>query len=937
MASTMMLLRSPGRRRGERLRRVVFRLVLEQKGEPRPLLRHGLAVVAVAVAAGTGWLLAPGRELQIALLQAAVALAVWLGGAAAGLIATALGAVATHLLLTISWSRVGLLGYLLPCAIIVVLGHALRAARRRAAACYEAQGRAERALHASEHESRTIFELASVGAAYIDPVTGRFVRVNRRLCEITGYTEAELLARTYSEITHPDDRQRHVEAIDEAEQRAWQIEKRYVRKDGSAVWVLVTGRMFPDSEGRPVRAPAIIVDVTARKQAEEAQRRSEARYRALVEAISNVIWTWDPETGQGDHGQAQAWWEEMTGQPVEAQRYVGWLEFVHPDDRARATAAWTGAMSGGAAYEVEYRIQTRTGEYRHMLSRAVPVHEPGTAVCEWVGMLADVTDAQRAKQALRHSEELLRLITDALPALIAYVDAEGRCRLANRAYERWFGVPPEQLCGRHAREVLGESSWRAVAPYLQRALAGEEIVFEAELEYPLVGRRWVRGTYAPDRAPDGSVRGLAVLISDITDHKQAEDALKEADRRKDEFLATLAHELRNPLAPIRSSLQLLKLPGADPAIQQRAREMMERQLHHLVRLVDDLLDVSRIMRGKIELRTGVVALEVVVARALETAQPLIEAQRHTLVLALPPRPLAVNADPIRLAQVVGNLLTNAAKYTEPGGHIWLSVERSGSDALVRVRDDGIGIAPDMQARIFDLFTQADHSTARAQGGLGIGLTLARNLIEMHHGSVEVRSEGLGTGTELIVRLPVLPDELVRPDEPAGAPPAGPERCAPGDPRPDDRVDGKPAESPSESPVERRSGTHGRILVVDDNTDAAEALAMLLELYGYELAVAGSGMAALDMIPRYRPDVIFLDIGMPGMDGYEVARRLRALPAGKSAYLIALTGWGQAEDRRRTREAGFDRHLIKPVAPDEVRALLAEVLESRRAAASTAAS
>jgi PAS domain S-box-containing protein len=889
-----------------------------------------VAVLAVAAALLVTKLLDASRgEMELALLHAAVAVAVWYGGAGPGLLATALGSVAATLTFPSSgaWQRVaGLLGYLFSCSIMVALGHALRVARGHASVALDARRRVEQALRAREREFRTVFELATVGAAQVDTATGRFLRVNQRLCEITGYSEAELLERTFSEITHPDDRLRNVEIIDSSargEQDAWQFEKRYVRKDGRTAWVLVTGRMIRDSEGRTVRSAAHILDVTERKLAEQAMRRSEARYRALVEAISSAVWTWNPDTEQGDYDQTQAWWEEMTGQRPEAQHDNGWLDSVHPDDRVRATAVWTGALSAGLVYDCEYRIRTRTGEYRHMMARAVPIHEAGVMGREWVGMLADVTDQQRAKEALRHSEELLRLIIDAVPALISYLGPDCHYRLVNRSYERWFGLSPEQIHGRHVRDGLGESAWRAVEPYMQRALAGEAATNEQEIEYGDAGRRWVRGAYTPDRDREGNVRGLVVLVNDITERKQAEDALREADRRKDEFLATLAHELRNPLAPIRSSLQLLKMPVADPAIHQRARDMMERQLHHLVRLVDDLLDVSRIMRGKIELRTEVVALDAVIARALETAQPLIDAQCHTLEVSLPVPPVALKADPVRLAQVVGNLLANAAKYTEPGGNIRVAVERSGSDVLIRVRDDGIGIAPDMQARIFEPFVQVDHSTSRAQGGLGIGLTLVKNLVEMHHGSVAVHSAGLGQGSELSVRLPAAPDTPDSPDAPAESHELAGERAdEPGDAPGDDRRD--------EIQDEPRPATHGRILVVDDNTDAGETLAMLLQLYGYEVEVVASGMAALELIPRFRPDVIFLDIGMPVMDGYEVARRLRELPAGKHVCLIALTGWGQAEDRRRTREAGFDHHLIKPVAPEAVRELLTRVFESRRA-------
>jgi CheY-like chemotaxis protein/two-component sensor histidine kinase len=373
-----------------------------------------------------------------------------------------------------------------------------------------------------------------------------------------------------------------------------------------------------------------------------------------------------------------------------------------------------------------------------------------------------------------------------------------------------------------------------------------------------------------------------------------EEALREADRRKDEFLATLAHELRNPLAPIRNSLQILKMPRVDLATAQQTREMMERQVHHLVRLVDDLLDVSRVMRGKIELRKEPVELATVVARAVETAQPLIEVQGHELDISLPPESLLLDADSVRFAQVVGNLLTNAAKYTEANGHIWLTARREGDQAVLSVRDTGIGIAPDMLPHVFELFVQVDHATSRSQGGLGIGLTLVKNLVEMHGGMVEAHSAGLGKGCEFVVRLPLTVQQGQQPPE-----------------------------GSSEGRQESPPSSH-RLLVVDDNEDAAHSLAMLLRLQGHEVRVAHDGPSALEVATSYLPDLVFLDIGMPGMDGYDVARRLRKTPGLEKTVLAALTGWGQQEDRRRTAEAGFNHHLVKPPEPKVLDELLASL-------------
>jgi signal transduction histidine kinase len=369
--------------------------------------------------------------------------------------------------------------------------------------------------------------------------------------------------------------------------------------------------------------------------------------------------------------------------------------------------------------------------------------------------------------------------------------------------------------------------------------------------------------------------------------RQAE-ALREADRRKDEFLAMLAHELRNPLAPIRNGLQVLRLAGEDRALAERTWGLMGRQVDHLSRLVDDLLDVSRITRGKVELRPAPVDLRAVLAAAVETARPLIDAKHHRLTVTQPGRPVRVSADPVRLAQVVGNLLNNAAKYSEEGATITLSLDAEGDRAVVRVRDTGVGIPPEMLPRVFDLFTQIDRTLDRSQGGLGIGLTLVKSLVELHGGTVEAASGGAGTGSEFTVRLPLLPG-----------------------------ADAAAADAAPEPPAPRR-----RVLVVDDNHDAGDSLGDLLVLSGHEVRVARNGTQAVEVAREFRPDVALLDIGLPGMSGYELAGRLRAEPFGPALLLVALTGYGQDEDRRRTREAGFDHHLTKPADLGQLAGLLA---------------
>jgi len=380
------------------------------------------------------------------------------------------------------------------------------------------------------------------------------------------------------------------------------------------------------------------------------------------------------------------------------------------------------------------------------------------------------------------------------------------------------------------------------------------------------------------------------LREHLAERERAEEALRKADRRKDEFLAILAHELRNPLAPIRNSLYILQLTGRDDPTARRVGEMMERQVSHMVRLVDDLLEVSRITRGKIELRNEDVELAGIIHNAVETSRPLIDAARHDLAVSLPVERLTLVGDSVRLAQVFSNLLNNAAKYTDPGGRISVTATRDGDDVVISLRDTGAGIPRDMLPRVFELFAQVDGSANRKHGGLGIGLTLAKSLVEMHGGSIEARSDGPGKGSEFVVRLPLARHALPV-------------------------ADASPASAPAEPCATRR------VLVVDDNRDAAESLALLLRLLGMSVRVVNSGAEALKALDEAAAEVVLLDIGMPGMDGYEVARRIRQRAEFKDVRLVALTGWGQDEDRRRSSEAGFDQHLIKPADVGVLKSLL----------------
>jgi PAS domain S-box-containing protein len=458
------------------------------------------------------------------------------------------------------------------------------------------------------------------------------------------------------------------------------------------------------------------------------------------------------------------------------------------------------------------------------------------------------------------------------------------------------GRTQEQCLGDGWLEVLHpDERERTAAAWKQLCVSGG--VWDVEHRVKGVDGKYhpVLARGVPVRDDAGRIVAWAGINLNIDRMKQVERELRELDQRKNEFLATLAHELRNPLAPLRNGLEVLRLAGSNPQTAEKARGMMERQLGQMVRLVDDLLDVSRVSRGKIELRREDVELATVLRNAIETSQPLINERRHELRTSIPAQPIRVNADVTRLSQVFWNLLNNAAKYTEPGGRIELAVQATEGHVEVVVRDNGIGIPPDMQGRVFDIFTQVDRTLEKSQGGLGIGLSIAKRLVEMHGGTIAVKSDGHERGSEFVVRLPT--------------------RCATG---------ASPAE-PATPEVHGR-GKARRILIADDNRDSAATLAILLEAGGNQVRVAHDGAAAIEAAAEFSPDVVLLDIAMPRLNGYDACRVIRAQPASADAFIVALTGWGQPEDRKRAEGCGFDCHLVKPVEPAALEQLIRELPE-----------
>ncbi len=508
---------------------------------------------------------------------------------------------------------------------------------------------------------------------------------------------------------------------------------------------------------------------------------------------------------------------------------------------------------------------------------AAPIRCQQGTVVGCVLVFRDVSDQRAAQQA---TARLAAIVESSADAIITK-NLDGIIQSWNAGAEELFGYTGAEIIGKPITTLVPSDRTTEEAEILARLRKGQASERIDTVRIAENGRQIpVAINVSPLRNRDGDVTGASSIIHDITERREAEEVLKAADRRKSEFLAMLAHELRNPLAPVRNSLQIMRLAGDDQATVDQAVATIERQVTQMVRLVDDLLDVARINRGKIELRRERVALKPVIDQAVEVSRPLVAKRRHELTLELPSQPVFLHADPTRLAQVLSNLLNNACTYTEPGGRIWFSAERQGSDVLISVKDSGVGIPADMLPQIFELFTQVDQTLERSQGGLGIGLALVKQLVELHEGTIEASSDGPGLGSEFVVRLPLLIEQH--------------------------------AEDHAAAPMTRIAATSSRrILVVDDNEDSAKSLAKLLSIAGHETRIAFDGLEAVAAAEEFRPDVVLLDIGLPRLNGFEACRRIREKAWASAITLVALTGWGQDEDRLKAKDAGFDHHLVKP--------------------------
>ena len=697
---------------------------------------------------------------------------------------------------------------------------------------------------------------------------------------------------------------------------------------GSDVGTMVVGARRP---GFPSEHERLLLGVAAnqatvvlqRRLAEGALARSEARFLNLADAAPAMLWVSQPDGAFSFLSRA---WHEFTGQDEQESLGAGWMAVVHPDERDVARHAFLDANERQSEFSVEHRIRHADGSYRWVIATGRPRFSPRRDFLGFVGNVLDITERRHAEQALNDTRDLLSTMFDALPVGVAVSDQNGALLLSNREMHQYLptGVLPSLDDARHIRWTAFHADGR---PYERhefagaRALRGERVVPGIEARY----RRddgsdiWTQVAAVPLKDRDNVTRGMVAIVNNIDAFKRTEAALRLAEtqqrtlfdevakshRNLSEFLAVLAHELRNPLAPILTGLELMRFRPDDAGTVARVRGIMERQVGQLAHLIDDLLDIARVTNGKVDIRKHTVDLNTVVASAVETSLPLIEKSGHALDLQLHATPLPAQVDATRIAQVIGNLLTNAAKYTPHGGAITLQVARDGMEAVISVKDNGIGIPDGALESVFEMFSQVGRNMAHAQGGLGIGLSLVRQLVALHGGTVTAHSDGVGQGSTFVVRLALDETRAATADDDADA--ADTDAAAPG--------------APVVAPL--------RILVTDDNVDAALTLSTLLELYGHEVTVAHDGHGALRMAAASLPDVVFLDIGLPDLPGYEVARGLRQIAGLERVAIAAVSGWGAQDDLDRASAAGFDMHFTKPVATSRVTDYLAVVAASMR--------
>ena len=739
-----------------------------------------------------------------------------------------------------------------------------------------------------ESEDRLALFAATTFEGIVVSERGRILDCNEQFARMLGYTTEELVGLLIVDLVDPDDRERVAENL--CHGRDSIVEHAMLYKDGGRIIVEAHGRTTPvgDPGGRRC---TVVRDITERKQTEQALREQTERYELVLAGAQSAIWDWDV-TGQRVHYSAQ--WKAMRGlsdDEVDDHQDI-WSGSIFAGDAPRVLASIQAHVDGKTAvFAEEYRIHCKDGSLKWIAGRGIAQRDASGQVIRMAGSDSDITERKRIEQALRESQADLNRAQSVGQIGSWRLNIHRNQLLWSDESYRIYGIPL-------GLPLTYEIFLSAVHPddreYVDRmwmaALQGAP--YDIEHRIVVGGKvKWVREKAELEVDGQGQVLGGFGTTQDITSLKQAEQALVEADQRKDAFLAMLAHELRNPLTPIRNAAHVLgHLETREPRVRW-AQQIIERQVDYLTRLVDDLLDVSRIVRDKVALKMTRVELATVVDQALVMARPLIDAMEHRVEISLPPHPVLLEGDSVRLAQVLLNLLDNAAKYTPKGGRIDIAASVIGPVIELKLRDNGVGIPPELLPQIFDLFQQGERTLDRSQGGLGIGLTLAKRLVEMHGGLLEAYSAGAGHGTEFTIWLPAhlgasasVQSETHKADAPA--------LC--------------------------------RVVVVDDDPAVADSMAVLLEIKGHEVRTAATGEAALDLVQSFRPRVVLLDIGLQGMDGYEVAQKLRSRGGeAENICLIAVTGYDDETARARSRAAGFDRHLVKPVSPDTIYQLLAE--------------
>ena len=769
----------------------------------------------------------------------------------------------------------------------IVLSRYLRA-RDEAEALIAAQG------------ERLRVTLESIGDAVVTTdLDGRVTNLNRVAQSLTGWRPEEAqgqpleeVFRIVNESTREPAESPAIRALRDGVVVGLANHTLLIRRDGSETPIDDSAAPIRDPQGRVHGCILVFRDISERKTAEREVGQAQARLQRVVTdmAIPTMVFADD-----GEVVLVNAAWTGITGfAAAELRTLSAWTRNAY-GERAEAMDAVIARLFDleESVVNGEREINTASGEKRIWHFVTAPIGRDAKGRRMLVTNAIDVTERRRLERALAEKETRTRLAMEAANyGEWEWDRGNGMTVWSDKMRELLDVGADEPISFERFQQCLHPDD-RAMR---ERAIAEAWGTGVLRAEYRVVRRdgelRWISSRGRVVRGADGSERMLGV-IADITEQKRALAALEDADRRKDEFLATLAHELRNPLAPLCNSLAIVQRSAGDPATFDKASGVMERQLSHLVRLIDDLLDVSRISLDKLMLRVELADLGAVLEHAVEASRPAAERAGHALEVNLPERPVKLRADRARLSQVFSNLIGNACKFTPDGGRVVVDASVAGEHAVVRVRDNGIGMAADRIGGVFEMFAQIDNSLERAHGGLGIGLTLVRRLVEMHGGSVVAKSAGLGEGSEFVVTLPL--------------------------------AQGADAAVPGRAPAATVPAGRLRMLVVDDNGDSAESLALLLSLAGHETHVAHTGPEALDRADALRPDAVLLDLGLPGLNGYEVCRRLRAAAWAREIPIVAITGWGQADDRQRSKDAGFDGHLVKPVVFGELTALLDESL------------